>query len=322
MIRAALTAYRLLHRRPSTLWAGLAAGVVIPFVLTAGGCAVLLVSWASPAVPGSATPTGAVTGGPASCLPAAQAARNAGITDRSQLIVAVAVATAESGCDVRRLNPNPPDLSYCAWQINMIDGLGPARRAQYGLASNDDLYDWATCARVMFALSGGGTNWQPWSTYTSGIYRAALADAQATVDSLLLGASPDMAPGTLVALPAEWCTAGVDCRLDAAFAPGVLAMLQSNPFGLRVMSAYRPPSLQAELYARNCPTPDCPGGLTAAPGASLHGQGLAVDLSDRDGNPVEYGDALWNYLKVYGEAYGLRNLLGRSDSPHWSRTGR
>jgi len=37
----------------------------------------------------------------------------------------------------------------------------------------------------MFEISGGGTNWRPWSVYLHGTYRAHLADARRAVDDVL-----------------------------------------------------------------------------------------------------------------------------------------
>lgn len=101
----------------------------------------------------------------------AEAGYGAGIRDLTDLATAVAVALAESGGNERAHNPVPPDDSYGAWQINMYGSLGPARRAKYGLKSNEDLYDLKTNARVMFDISNGGKNWKPWSTYNGARYK-------------------------------------------------------------------------------------------------------------------------------------------------------
>jgi hypothetical protein len=104
----------------------------------------------------------------ATCLPA------------DQVATAVAVKIAESGHRFNAVNDDPStgDLSYGGWQINMIGTLGPARRARLGIASNDDLLDPATNARAMCEISGGGTNWAPWTTYTSGAYLEHMAEAE------------------------------------------------------------------------------------------------------------------------------------------------
>lgn len=85
--------------------------------------------------------------------------------------VAAAIALAESGGNPTSHNPRPPDDSYGLWQINMLGSMGPARRQQYGLKSNTDLYDPATNARVAVIMSNKGANFRPWSTFTSGAYR-------------------------------------------------------------------------------------------------------------------------------------------------------
>ncbi len=100
------------------------------------------------------------------------AASKAGFTGNA-LNMAVAIGMAESGGNAGEVNNNPGtgDLSYGDWQINMLGGMGPERRAQYGLSSNDALLDPYTNARVAYAMSNGGQNWAPWSTYKSGAYK-------------------------------------------------------------------------------------------------------------------------------------------------------
>jgi hypothetical protein len=83
--------------------------------------------------------------------------------------IAAAIAMAESGGNPQAHNTNAGtgDNSYGLWQINMLGDMGPERRKKYGLTSNDQLFDPATNARVMKGESGSGTNWTPWSTYTT-----------------------------------------------------------------------------------------------------------------------------------------------------------
>lgn len=112
-------------------------------------------------------------------------AYDAGVRDPIQLARAGAVAMAESSGNPRAHNAVPPDDSYGLWQINMLGSLGPDRRARYQLASNDALYDPATNARVMFGISGGGTNWKPWSTYGGARFLLWYPAAQAAVPGVL-----------------------------------------------------------------------------------------------------------------------------------------
>jgi hypothetical protein len=84
--------------------------------------------------------------------------------------VMAAIAMAESGGNPRAHNPVPPDNSYGLWQINMIGSMGPARRQQYGISSNEELYDPAVNARAAAKiLKSQGPS--AWSTYSSGAYK-------------------------------------------------------------------------------------------------------------------------------------------------------
>ncbi|XVV01507.1 type VII secretion target [Actinosynnema sp. CA-248983] len=100
------------------------------------------------------------------------------------LTTAVAVALAESGGDPRAHNDVPPDNSYGLWQINMLGALGPARRREFGLESNRELFDPAENAKAANRISGDGRSWTPWSTYTNGAYRQYLDEARRGVKSL------------------------------------------------------------------------------------------------------------------------------------------
>lgn len=83
------------------------------------------------------------------------------------LRTAFAVAKAESGGRPGAHNPNAGtgDNSYGLFQINMLGDLGPARRKQFGLSSNEDLYDPVVNARIAFKMSNGGKTWSPWSVH-------------------------------------------------------------------------------------------------------------------------------------------------------------
>lgn len=102
--------------------------------------------------------------------------------------VMAAIALAESGGRPEAHNPVRPDDSYGLWQINMIDSLGPDRRAKFGLSSNRDLFDPLTNAKAAVAIAAGGKNKTPWTTFTSGAYR----------DFLTGGVPPDMNAGGAV----------------------------------------------------------------------------------------------------------------------------
>lgn len=97
-------------------------------------------------------------------------AQSAGLpADRAK--IAAAIAMAESGGEPTAHNQVPPDDSYGLWQINMIGDMGPARRKQYGINNNTDLYDPAINAQAMAKISNKGADFSPWSTYGSGAYK-------------------------------------------------------------------------------------------------------------------------------------------------------
>lgn len=104
---------------------------------------------------------------------------------------AYAIAIAESGGRARAHNPNAStgDNSYGLFQINMLGKMGPARRKQYGLSSNDDLFDPLTNAKIAFKMSHGGTNFKPWTTFTSGKYKDFLGQSGAQVSGAQMSSS-------------------------------------------------------------------------------------------------------------------------------------
>jgi len=87
--------------------------------------------------------------------------------------LAYAVAMAESGGHAKSHNTNKKtgDNSYGLFQINMIGDMGPSRRKQFHLKSNNELFDPLTNAKAAYAISSHGKNWNPWSTYKSGKYK-------------------------------------------------------------------------------------------------------------------------------------------------------
>ena len=90
----------------------------------------------------------------------------------------VGIAGAESSFNPKAFNPNSDtgDKSYGLSQINMIGDLGPERRKQFGIESNEALFDPLTNARAAKAIydqQGLGA----WSVYNSGKYKDFLPSA-------------------------------------------------------------------------------------------------------------------------------------------------
>ncbi|WNV85858.1 type VII secretion target [Umezawaea sp. Da 62-37] len=113
----------------------------------------------------------------------ARYAQDAGFRGQD-LTIAVAVALAESGGDPRAHNATPPDDSYGLWQVNMLGSMGPARRREFGLESNSELFDPGENAKAANRISGDGRSWTPWSTYTSGAYKRHLDAARRGVEAM------------------------------------------------------------------------------------------------------------------------------------------
>jgi hypothetical protein len=80
------------------------------------------------------------------------------------LKVAWAVVKKESNGRPLAFNGNVKtgDNSYGIFQINMIGGLGVARRDKFDLDSNKDLFDPVVNAQIAYYMSNEGTDWSSW----------------------------------------------------------------------------------------------------------------------------------------------------------------
>ena len=74
---------------------------------------------------------------------------------RSKAFIAAEIAMAESG---GRQYAHSPTNDFGLWQINGVHGPSMAT------------YDAMGNAKAAIAISSNGTNWRPWTTYTSGAY--------------------------------------------------------------------------------------------------------------------------------------------------------
>lgn len=83
-----------------------------------------------------------------------QLARSVGFPPQTATSM-VAIALKESGGNPSAFNGTAPDRSYGLWQINMHGSLGPARRQEFGLAEDSDLFDPETNARAAYAIWAG-----------------------------------------------------------------------------------------------------------------------------------------------------------------------
>ena len=80
------------------------------------------------------------------------------------LRVAWAVVKKESNGRPLAFNGNTRtgDSSYGIFQINMIGGLGVARREKYDLKTNTELFDPVTNAEIAYHMTGAGDDWSSW----------------------------------------------------------------------------------------------------------------------------------------------------------------
>jgi hypothetical protein len=157
---------------------------------------------------------GSGQGGTLSPTQIAQYAAKAGFSGQG-LVTAVAVAMAESNghVDAHNTNAKTGDNSYSLWQINMLGKLGPSRLKQFGLNSNDQLFDPSTNARAAFQVSGGGKSFRAWTTYTKGTYKKYLSAAQAAVAGA--GGAPMLPADQVPGGPSITETVGIDPQADA-----------------------------------------------------------------------------------------------------------
>ena len=108
--------------------------------------------------------------------------RQQGIPD-AKIPTMTAIALAESGGRTEAYNPRGLDKSYGLFQVNMHGGLGPARRKEFGLKADQELFDPQTNVRAAKGIldsQGLGA----WSVYKSGKYKDYLPQAQQALNSL------------------------------------------------------------------------------------------------------------------------------------------
>jgi len=111
-----------------------------------------------------------------------QTLQNAGFSGAS-LNTAYGIVKAESGGRANAYNPTGMDDSYGLFQINMENndprnpGMGDKRNEAYlkkyksiGYTGPESLKDPTINAKIAYDISKGGTNFNPWTTYTSGKY--------------------------------------------------------------------------------------------------------------------------------------------------------
>lgn len=135
------------------------------------------------------TSTTAVSGSGAEQL--ARAAKAAGFTgDSLRRIIAIGFAESKKDdagnpmASFHNRNAGTGDDSYGFTQINMLGKLKPERLKQFGITDPNQLLDPLTNLKAAHSVSGGGTNFTPWSTYKSGAYQKYLSNADQLIAQL------------------------------------------------------------------------------------------------------------------------------------------
>jgi hypothetical protein len=104
----------------------------------------------------------------------------AGFVNPDALVIALAIARAESGWRSDAVNPAdaaPPKWgpSIGLWQVRSLAADRGTGRARDETRLRDPYFN----ARSAFSISGGGRDWSPWTVWRTGAYRAHLGVARA-----------------------------------------------------------------------------------------------------------------------------------------------
>jgi len=108
---------------------------------------------------------------------------NGGNPVAAPVMAAIALAETGGSGSTTAHNPKPPDDSYGLWQINYYGPLARSRTANYGTPTQL-LADPNLQAKAAIAISGNGTNLNPWTTYTSGAYKKYLGGQLPPIGSI------------------------------------------------------------------------------------------------------------------------------------------
>jgi hypothetical protein len=94
----------------------------------------------------------------------------------------------------------------------------------------------------------------------------------------------------------------------------LIAAAEQSKIPVKINSAYRTFADQQRVYNENCPGGVCRI-LTARPGTSNHGFGIAVDFATPGLQRIKPGDKLYDWLVINGPKYGFQRI--KSESWHW-----
>lgn len=86
-----------------------------------------------------------------------------------EIVIAVAVAMAESSCNPNATNQNPGSTDRGLWQINNVYHSEVSDTCAFQVQCNAD---------AAWNISNHGSNWTPWATYNSGAWKTYLTTAR------------------------------------------------------------------------------------------------------------------------------------------------
>jgi len=114
--------------------------------------------------------------------------RDAGLRDVGGLTTAIAIAIAESGGNTDAvgdvaLQDGTWGPSYGLWQVRSLKAESGKGTVRDGTMLKNPGFN----AKSMMSISGGGKNWQPWTTYKGLRYTAVLPAASAAAAAALAG---------------------------------------------------------------------------------------------------------------------------------------
>jgi hypothetical protein len=112
-------------------------------------------------------------------------AKEAGLACGNDLAIAGAIAMAESSLEPGNTSSNGPTSGCPSGSTDR--GLWQINSCYHSEVTDTCAFDPACNAKAMASISSDGTNWSPWSTYTSGAYMKYLSEAESAEASVCGG---------------------------------------------------------------------------------------------------------------------------------------
>lgn len=217
-------------------------------------------------------------------------AKEAGFNDNEAAVMG-AIGAAESSGNTRAFNGQGRDKSYGLWQINMLGDMGPARRAQFGIQNDEELFDPKINAKAAYTLYKQRGNFDDWSAYKNGSYLKYMGTAQKTLqegDVLPNGqlvTSPTKAPINGFAPQSSPTGAGGAVKEEQAQLAGIRKLPLSDALRNVLKQAASAAGVDVVVYSGGQPSKS--SGQGPRTGSTRHDDGNAADLwLEKDGRKL------------------------------------